>query len=49
MFELISVPPIVQGLLVVLTITVLAVGLYVGYAVVERFLENRLRKALDTI
>lgn len=49
MLELINVPPIAQGAIVVAAITILAVGLYAGYAVVERFVGNRMLEALDDV
>ena len=49
MLELVSVPPIARGAIVVVVITLLAVGLYAGYAVVERFVGNRMLKALDDV
>ena len=48
MFDVVGLPPVVQGAVVVLIITVLAVGLSVGYAVIERILGSRLLDALDT-
>ena len=47
MFELVSVPPVVQGGTVVGAILVLAIVLYLGYALVERFLGDRMLSALD--
>lgn len=49
MFELISVPPVVQGALVVVVIFVLAMGLYAGYAIIERFLGDRMLQTLDDV
>ena len=47
MLELISVSPIVRGVIVVTSITLLSVGLYAGYAVVERFVGDRILNARD--
>lgn len=47
MLDLVSVPPVAQGGLVVGAILVLAITLYFGYATVEQFLAERMLQAID--